>query len=118
MIRAVQLFFQTGSMLKELNSTNIVLLPKTDHPRTAADYRPIACCGVFYKVIAKLISDKFQQVLPSIVNQTQSAFVNGQCILHNVMIRVELMRLYNRKKASPRIMLKVDIKKAYDSVNW
>lgn len=28
------------------------------------------------------------------------------------------MRLYNMKQASPRVMLKVNIRKAYDSVNW
>lgn len=58
MVKAVQEFFKTGSLLAELNSTHLVLLPKTDNPSFAADYRPISCCGVLYKVIAKLLSSK------------------------------------------------------------
>lgn len=52
-IQAIQMFFKTGSLFREMNSTLIMLLPKTEHPHTTADYRPIACCGVLYKVITK-----------------------------------------------------------------
>lgn len=64
MVKAIQGFFRTGSLLDSLNSTHLILLAKTDNPNTAADYRPIACCGVFYKVIAKVLSAKLQRVLP------------------------------------------------------
>lgn len=48
-IQAVKYFFQNGTFSKELNSTHIILLSKTEHAHMAADYRPIACCGVVYK---------------------------------------------------------------------
>ncbi|XP_074305806.1 uncharacterized protein LOC141641028 [Silene latifolia] len=32
--------------------------------------------------------------------------------------RQDVVRCYNRKAVSPRFMLKVDLKKAYDSMNW
>lgn len=65
---AVQSFFRTSYLLKELNSTHLVLLPKSNHPVTAVDYRSIACCGVIYKVIANILSDKLQLVLLEIVS--------------------------------------------------
>ncbi|XP_074303607.1 uncharacterized protein LOC141638058 [Silene latifolia] len=30
----------------------------------------------------------------------------------------DIIRMYNRKSVSPRVLLKVDLKKAYDSVSW
>lgn len=105
-------------MLKSFNRTNVVLLPKSDAPRGPEDFRPIACCSTLYKVIAKLLCSRLQLVLPTIINENQAAFVEGRCILHNVLIGQELLRLYNRKSSSPCLMMKVDIRKAYDSVSW
>lgn len=39
-------FFRMRRLLKNLSKTNLVLIPKTDVPRTVSDYRPTACCGV------------------------------------------------------------------------
>ncbi|XP_074303781.1 uncharacterized protein LOC141638273 [Silene latifolia] len=33
-------------------------------------------------------------------------------------IKKDIVRLYNRKSVSPRFLMKVDLKKAYDSVSW
>ncbi|KAM1476850.1 hypothetical protein ACFX13_039065 [Malus domestica] len=37
----VKIFFQSKRMLKELNHTNIVLIPKVDTPTKMSQYRPI-----------------------------------------------------------------------------
>lgn len=50
---AVLGFFQDGKLLKELNHTVLVLLTKTEQPKNAQEYRPIACCTVLYKIISK-----------------------------------------------------------------
>ncbi|KAL2461381.1 Uncharacterized protein Adt_44801 [Abeliophyllum distichum] len=48
----------------------------------------------------------------------QSAFVQGRSMAENIDLPQELLRNYNRKLISPRCMLKIDLRKAYDSVNW
>ncbi|KAF7815107.1 ribonuclease H [Senna tora] len=42
-----------GYMLRELNLTNITLIPKTEIPNSLFDYRPIGLCNVAYKIISK-----------------------------------------------------------------
>ena len=37
---------------------------------------------------------------------------------NNIHLLQELLRLYGRKRASPRCMIKVDFRKAFDSVQW
>ncbi|XP_019263743.1 PREDICTED: uncharacterized protein LOC109241456 [Nicotiana attenuata] len=65
---AVLEFFQSGKMLKALNSTMITLIPKTSHATTVEDYRPTTCYPVlddpraFWRLIVKIGSLKFFEV--------------------------------------------------------
>lgn len=38
--------------------------------------------------------------------------------MENVLLASELVQGFNRKSVSPRSLLKVDLRKAFDSVNW
>ena len=111
-------FFRTGSLPHQVSATKLVLLPKKDYPQTATDFRPISCCNVLYKIIAKLLSWRMKEVLPSIIDPCQGAFVPGRELLYNVLICQDLARGYQRRHITPRCMLKVDLRKAFDSVHW
>ena len=45
-------------LLKELNKTLIVLIPKMANPNRASHYRPISLCNVVYKIIFKTIVNR------------------------------------------------------------
>ncbi|GKA39074.1 RNA-directed DNA polymerase, eukaryota, reverse transcriptase zinc-binding domain protein [Tanacetum coccineum] len=77
---AVQEFFNTNKLLREVNATLITLVPKTQQPNRVSDYRPIACCNVIYKCISKIITNRLQGCLEKLVNLNQSAFVPGRVI--------------------------------------
>ncbi|KAL0285169.1 UNVERIFIED_CONTAM: hypothetical protein Scaly_2826300, partial [Sesamum calycinum] len=79
---------------------------------------PIACCNVLYKSITKIIVKRLQQVLPLMIDYSQNAFVPGRSITDNILLAQELMVGYNHKRLPSRCMIKVDIQKAYDSVEW
>ncbi|GJR54178.1 hypothetical protein Tco_1404699 [Tanacetum coccineum] len=48
----------------------------------------------------------------------KSAFVPGRCISDNILLTQELMHNYHLDRGSPRCAFKVDIQKAYDTVDW
>ena len=48
---AIQAFFHSGSLLKALNQTFIMLIPKIPNPEEVSNFRPISLCNVFYKII-------------------------------------------------------------------
>lgn len=116
--RAVKDFFRTGKILKQINNTLISLVPKTPCPNLVTEYRPIACCNVLYKIIAKIIATRLSSVLPEIISENQGGFVQGRSIMENILICQELARNYHREGGTARCMIKLDIQKAYDSLEW
>ncbi|XP_074283335.1 uncharacterized protein LOC141607886 [Silene latifolia] len=114
---AVKDFFENRRLLKQLNSTTLVLIPKVDNPRSIKEFKPIACCNTLYKVISKLLCKRISGSLPQIINPAQCAFIQGRSILGNILISQDLVRLYT-KSVSPRCLMKVELSKAYDSIEW
>ncbi|KAK4384147.1 hypothetical protein Sango_3087400 [Sesamum angolense] len=66
------------------------LIPKVNMPTYVSDYRPISV----------------------------NAFVPGRSISDNILLAQELLAGYNQTRLPERCTLKVDIQKAYDSVEW
>lgn len=105
-------------LLKEVNATILTLVPKKPNASIMGDFRPIACCNVIYKCITKILSNRMLPILNSLISRNQSAFIPGRCISENVLLAQELVRNYHRNGSSPRCTMKVDLMKAYDSVDW
>ncbi|CAK8537830.1 unnamed protein product [Lathyrus sativus] len=117
-IAAVQEYFETGRIYKLFNSVVVSLIPKDHTAYEIKDYRPISICTTFYKIISKILTDRIGAVIHSVVSHNQAAFVPGQKIHSHIMLATELLKGYNRKWGTPRIMLQIDLQKAYDMVNW
>ncbi|GKB04431.1 RNA-directed DNA polymerase, eukaryota, reverse transcriptase zinc-binding domain protein [Tanacetum coccineum] len=116
--KAVKDFFVSGKLLKEVNFTVISLVPKLFTPRKVSDYRLIACCNLVFKCISKIMVNRIKGCLNTLVDQNQSAFIPSRQISDNVLLSQELLRGYHRKRGHARCAFKVDIQKAYDSVEW
>ena len=115
---AIADFFSTGCLLREINCTILALVPKVPNPSSMHDYRPISCCNTIYKCISKIIATRNKRCLPDIISPTQAAFVKGCSIADNVLLTQELMKNYHLDAGPPRCALKIDLKKAYDSISW
>ncbi|KAL2235459.1 UNVERIFIED_CONTAM: hypothetical protein Sindi_1278100, partial [Sesamum indicum] len=116
--KAVLEFFSISKLLKQVNSTLLVLIPKVHTPMTIGDFRPISCCNVLYKIIAKLLVQRLSVVLDKIISPCLGAFIPGRSIGDNILLAQELLTRYNQVRLPPRCTLKVDIRKAYDTVEW
>ncbi|XP_071694872.1 uncharacterized protein [Rutidosis leptorrhynchoides] len=117
-VKAVKDFFSQGKLLKEINHTLISLVPKVQSPSKVTDFRPISCCNVMYKCISKVITNRIKLSLDDIVSENQSAFIPNRRISDSIMLTQEIMKNYHLDRGVSRCAFKVDIQKAYDTVNW
>ncbi|XP_021741303.1 uncharacterized protein LOC110707583 [Chenopodium quinoa] len=64
------------------------------------------------------LEEVLKEVLPDLIDDCQGAFVSGRSILDNILIFQDMLKAYNNKRKPPRCTIKVDLRKAYDSVSW
>ncbi|XP_071726422.1 uncharacterized protein [Rutidosis leptorrhynchoides] len=78
---------------------------------------PISLIGSYYKIIAKMLSNRLRKVVPNIIGSEQSAFMSGRYILDGVLVANETVDFIKRNKRHG-LIFKVDFEKAFDSLNW
>ncbi|GJU61634.1 putative RNA-directed DNA polymerase, eukaryota, reverse transcriptase zinc-binding domain protein [Tanacetum coccineum] len=66
----------------------------------------------------KVLVNRIKESLKVLVSPNQSAFVPGRSIADNILLTQELMHNYHLDRGPPRCVFKVDIQKAYDTVDW
>nr|XP_043619797.1 uncharacterized protein LOC122591602 [Erigeron canadensis] len=117
-VLAVRDFFKTGRLLKQINHNILSLLPKVSSLSRTTDFRPISLCNVKFKCISKIIANRVKGCLNDLISINQSAFVPGRRITDNILLTQELMHNYHLDRGIPRCAFKVDIQKAYNTVDW
>ena len=122
MTKTVLVFLNFGITPPKFNETHIVLIPKVNQPRRVTKYRPISIslCNVIYKLLAKTLANHLRKILPIIISDTQSAFVNSRLITDNVLVALETMHHISQRKTGRQGEMtgKLDMSKAYDRVEW
>lgn len=83
----------------------------------AKDFRPISLIHSFAKLITKILANRLAAHLDRMVSCNQSAFIKGRFIQDNFMFVQQTARFLHSQK-QPRILLKLDISKAFDSLSW
>ncbi|CAM8982614.1 unnamed protein product [Rhodiola kirilowii] len=103
-----------------INETLIVLIPKVKKVERVEDLRPISLCNVTMKIITKAIANRLKIILPSIISQNQSAFIQGRLITDNILVAHEISHFIQSRSRQKTgyLSLKLDLSKAYDRVEW
>lgn len=117
--RMVLDFLNHGISPPKFNETHIVLILKVKEPKRVTDYRPISLCNVAYKIASKAITNRLKKALPTIISDTQSAFVHGKLITDNVLLlRQCITSIRRNEEKEGEMALKLDMSKAYDRMEW
>lgn len=109
------LFMKLPNMPK-INNSFVVLIPKRSqaHWSITSKFRPKSLCNVVYKIISKVVANRFKGVLSSIIEPFRSAFIKGRMISDNYRIAHEVIRSFKKKKRTTIRGFKLDVAKNDD----
>jgi hypothetical protein len=100
-----------------LNKAFITLILKKGDAIHAEDFMPISLIYSFVKLKMKIVANKLNARLDSLVPKNQSDFIKGRFIQGNFML-VQQIAKYLHTQKQPRSLLRLDITKVFDSVSW
>jgi hypothetical protein len=117
LLEAVEESRLSGEVIRSLNSTFISLIPKVNGPASFGDFRPIALCNLCYKIIAKIIAKRIRPIMSRTLSEEKLGFLKGRKILDAIGTTQECLHGIKEKKLQA-LILKIDLKKAYDCISW
>ena len=119
LLELVNRILQSPLEIQQLNHTLLSLIPKKAVVEHVADFRPISLCNTSYKIISKLIVHRIKPFLNDCISPSQSSFIPGRSIVDNILLVKEIAHsIASSKKNIKPMAIKVDLSKAYDSLEW
>ena len=94
----------------------ISLIPKKDKDRSKlGNWRPITLLNIDYKLLAKVLSNRLKLLLPSLIDPDQTGYVPDRYIGENILLLSDILWTA-KSKQEPGLLLLLDFKKAFDSI--
>ncbi len=109
--------FSDGKLAESHRISILTLIFKKGDREELKNYRPISLSNIDYKILAFVLADRLQRVISSLVNNEQTAYIKNRFIGENVRLLLDIMDM-SEKTQTPGILLFLDFKKAYDSLEW
>jgi hypothetical protein len=110
-------FFNLSLDTTSINRAHLILIPKSDGARSPEHFGPISLQNCPIKAIFKLLANRLQKIIPSLIHGDQTGFVQGRSISENFTYAADILKCCHKRKA-PAMVFKLDFKKAFDSVSW
>ena len=89
---------------------------KDKDKRLIKNWRPISLSNVDSKLISKPLGNRLQDVMPNLVSENQSAYVNNRFISKSGKLISDILEITDSLQVDDLLMT-IDIEKAFDSVN-
>ncbi|XP_019438958.1 PREDICTED: uncharacterized protein LOC109344660 [Lupinus angustifolius] len=82
------------------------------------DFRPIAMANFQFKIISKVLADRLANIAPKIISIQQRGFIKDRQINDCICLTSEAINLLDHKVFGGNLAIKIDIKKAFDTIDW
>jgi hypothetical protein len=117
-VQSVQEFFISGVLAPNINFNLIVMVPKAPGPKSMGDYRPIGSANFQFKIVTKIIANRLALITMCIIFVEQHGFIQNRNISDCVILASEAINMIDKCQYDGNVALKVDISKAFDTLDW
>ena len=107
----------TNGMLNSSARIGIVsLIPKKNKsPLELRNWRPLTLLNVDYKILAKVAATRLQKVLPTIISDTQTGFMQGRNITDSIRKTMDVVSYINNT-GKQALLINIDYEKCFDKI--
>ena len=112
----MQEFFITGNLAPNIHSNMTVCIPKVPGAQAMGDFRPITLANFQFKFVTKILADKLALITMHIISIEQRCFIRDRNISECIILASEAINLIDRRQYGVNVAMKVDIKKAFDTL--
>ncbi|XP_058783724.1 uncharacterized protein LOC131658449 [Vicia villosa] len=111
-------FFISDWLLPGFNANSIILIPKVKGSDSLDLFKPILVSNFKFKIITKILADRLASIMPFLISKEQRGFIQGRHIHDFIGLASEAFNLLDSKAWCGNVTLKVDIAKAFDTLDW
>ncbi|GKE24807.1 cysteine-rich receptor-like protein kinase [Tanacetum coccineum] len=98
LVRVVMWFWENMEISRGCNASFVTIIPKVTDSIRLGDFRPISLIGCYYKIIAKMLTERVKRVVGNVVGDVQNAFIKGRYILDGILIANEAIELKKKRE--------------------
>lgn len=91
LVKTIQSIFLEDSLLRQVNTTFVTLIPKIKNPTRLDQFRHISCINTTYKILSKVLTNRVVQVVETLVDNNQTAFLSSRLIGDNYLLTIEMI---------------------------
>jgi hypothetical protein len=97
------------------NSAFLALIPKEKGASSFDRFHLISLCNIGYKIITKVIANRINGMLPTIIPENQGGFIKGRHITDNIIPVQEAIHS-SMQRGKKGMIVKLDLANAFDRV--
>ncbi|KAJ4431246.1 hypothetical protein ANN_19843 [Periplaneta americana] len=104
-------------VMKEYFDGVVTLIPKKKSPNTAADYRPITLLNTDYKLLMKVLANRFRPMPEDIFEKGQTCGIPNKSIIDNLTAIRDTILYHEEHPNESGALVSLGFEKAFDKVN-
>ena len=118
MVQSLNYAYEHGQLnITQKQGITKVIPKKRKDKSFLENWRPLSLLNVDYKITMKAIAHRISKVLPTIVKEDQTRYVQGRYIGQNIRLITDIMKV-KELESIPGLAIFIDFKKAFNTVDW